>query len=145
MRRRSGPGWRTPPAPAGTCCGCPTGGAGLCRRRIGLTDVALADAAELLGRPLIAASSVVDSAVVRWTSALPAPRPGHADAVRTLRAALRPLRLAIVGAAVAGSGLAGVVADATVQASGRRLRTLDAVAGIAGGSPRRDPPEPGRR
>ena len=108
----------------------------------GLTDVALADAGELLGLR-IAASSVIDSAVVRWTSALPAPRPGHADAVRTLRAALRPLRLAIVGASVAGSGLAGVVADATLQAS-CLVADLDAVSGIAGGEPPATP-GPARR
>ncbi len=76
-----------------------------------LAAVTLADAAELLGvalRPV----DVVDHAVVRWPSALPAPRPGHAQAVQTLRTDLDEVQLAIVGAAVAGSGLAAVVGDA---------------------------------
>ncbi len=75
-----------------------------------------ADASELLGVPL-APVPVVDAAVVRWASALPAPRPGHAAAVTALRNALAPLRLHVVGAPVAGSGLAGVVADARMQAA----------------------------
>ena len=81
-----------------------------------LPRIALADAGVLLGVPLDA-GTVVDAAVVRWTSALPAPRPGHADAVTALRRALRPLHLHIVGAAVAGSGLSGVIADARSQAA----------------------------
>jgi oxygen-dependent protoporphyrinogen oxidase len=81
-----------------------------------LADVALADAAELLGVALSSAA-VVDHASVRWPSALPAPRPGHADAVHALRTELRQEGLAVVGAAVAGSGLAGVVADARQQAA----------------------------
>ena len=81
-----------------------------------LPAIALADAAELLGVPLTPAS-VVDAAVVEWSSALPAPRPGHAAAVRGLREALAAAGLAVVGAAVAGSGLAGVVADARAQAA----------------------------
>lgn len=95
-----------------------------------LPGLALADAAELLGVPL-SASRVLDADVVRWTAALPAPRPGHAEAVRVLRAELAGHELAVVGAAVAGSGLAGVVADARQQA--RRLieRSAD-VARIAG-------------
>lgn len=84
-----------------------------------LAAVALADAAELLGIALRPAD-VVDQAVVRWPAALPAPRPGHADAVRTLRTGLDSVNLAIVGAAVAGSGLAAVVGDARQQAA--RLR-----------------------
>jgi oxygen-dependent protoporphyrinogen oxidase len=98
----------------------------------GLASVGLDDAVELLGVALTA-GSVVDSAVVRWTAALPAPRPGHAESVRALRAALGPLGLSVVGAAAAGSGLAGVVADARLQSievSGH----LDAVAGVAPGS-----------
>ncbi|MET0965893.1 MAG: FAD-dependent oxidoreductase [Nakamurella sp.] len=81
-----------------------------------LPAIALADAAELLGVPLTSAS-VVDAAVVEWSSALPAPRPGHAAAVRGLREALAAAGLSVVGAAVAGSGLAGVVADARIQAA----------------------------
>ena len=76
-----------------------------------LAAVALADAAELLGVALRPAD-VVDHAVVRWPSALPAPRPGHAEAVQALRTDLDEVQLAIVGAAVAGSGLAAVVGDA---------------------------------
>jgi oxygen-dependent protoporphyrinogen oxidase len=94
-----------------------------------LTDIALHDAAELLGVEL-SATSVVDSAVVSWPSALPAPRPGHADAVRALRAHLAPLRLAVVGAAVAGSGLAGVVGDARREAAAL-IKRLGDVASIA--------------
>lgn len=89
-----------------------------------LPAVALRDAATLLGLPL-RTEDVVDSAVVSWPSALPAPRPGHAEAVRDLRAKLGRSGLAIVGAAVAGSGLAGVVADARTQAAASVVR-LDA-------------------
>jgi oxygen-dependent protoporphyrinogen oxidase len=78
--------------------------------------VALADATELLGIPL-SADQIVDSDVVHWPAALPAPRPGHAEAVRQLRGDLRGHRLAIVGAAVAGSGLAAVVGDARREAA----------------------------
>ena len=80
-----------------------------------LPGLALADASELLGLAL-SPSSVVDAAVVQWSSALPAPRPGHAAAVRELRAALGPASVSVVGAAVVGSGLAGVVTDARAAA-----------------------------
>ena len=80
-----------------------------------LPAIALTDAATLLGLPL-RGSDLVDSAVVSWPSALPAPRPGHATAVRGLRDELAVRGLAVVGAAVAGSGLAGVVTDARAQA-----------------------------
>ena len=94
-----------------------------------LPRMALADAGVLLGVPLNS-SSVVDAAVVRWTSALPAPRPGHTDAVSALRRAVEPLRLHIVGAPVAGSGLSGVVTDARNQAAALS-DALGAVAMIA--------------
>jgi oxygen-dependent protoporphyrinogen oxidase len=81
-----------------------------------LPTIALADAAELLGVRL-APAAVVDTAVVEWSSALPAPRPGHAAAVREMRQALAASGLYVVGAAVAGSGLAGVVTDAHTQAA----------------------------
>lgn len=81
-----------------------------------LADIALADAAELLGLALDM-TSVVDQAVVRWPSALPAPRPGHAEAVQALRTELERDGLGLVGAAVAGSGLAAVVGDARRQAA----------------------------
>ena len=80
-----------------------------------LPPIALADAGKLLGVTL-APASVADAAVVEWSSALPAPRPGHAAAVRELRQELTATGLSVVGAAVAGSGLAGVVADARTQA-----------------------------
>ncbi len=90
-----------------------------------VSAVALADAAELLGVALRPAD-VVDRAVVRWPSALPAPRPGHAEAVKALRTDLDGGHLAIVGAVVAGSGLAAVVGDARREAArlhaGRRPR-----------------------
>ena len=81
-----------------------------------LPSVALTDAGSLLGVPLRSAD-VVDSAVVSWPAALPAPRPGHAQAVAVLRQTLAERRLGVVGAAVAGSGLAGVIADARSQAA----------------------------
>ena len=81
-----------------------------------LVAVALADAAELLGVAL-RQRDLVDHSVVRWPAALPAPRPGHAEAVLKLRADLDRSCLAIVGAAVAGSGLAGVVGDARREAA----------------------------
>ena len=92
-----------------------------------LPSVALGDAGTLLGVRLRAAD-VVDSAVVSWPAALPAPRPGHAPAVAVLRQSLADHRLGIVGAAVAGSGLAGVIADARSQAAAVGSA---AVAGIA--------------
>ena len=75
-------------------------------------------------------AGIVDSAVVRWNSALPAPRPGHAEAARALREALAPLGVSVVGAAVAGSGLAGVVADARLQAASL-VERLSGVARVA--------------
>lgn len=80
-----------------------------------LPRIALADAADLLGVP-IAAGALVDADVVRWDAALPVPRPGHAAAVAALRAAAGPTGLTVVGAAVAGTGLGAVIADARAQA-----------------------------
>lgn len=94
-----------------------------------LPDIALRDAAELLGVDL-APAAVVDSSIVSWPSALPAPRPGHADAVHALRAQLAQPGLALVGAAVAGSGLAGVVGDARREAAAL-IKRLGDVASIA--------------
>ncbi len=76
-----------------------------------LPGIALQDASTLLGVDLPRAS-VVDAAVVRWASALPVPAPGHAAGVRALRDTLAPLDIEIAGSAVAGTGLAAVVADA---------------------------------
>lgn len=80
-----------------------------------LPGLALADAADLLGRPL-AAGALIDADVVHWDAALPVPRPGHAAAVTALRAAIGPAGLTVVGAAVAGTGLGAVIADARAQA-----------------------------
>lgn len=80
-----------------------------------LPAIALADASDLLGVPLTA-RSLIDTAVVRWDAALPVPRPGHAAAVTALRAATGPAGLTVVGAAVAGTGLGAVIADARAQA-----------------------------
>jgi protoporphyrinogen/coproporphyrinogen III oxidase len=94
-----------------------------------LPGLALADASDLLGVALRPAA-VVDVAVVTWTSALPAPRPGHADDVRALRADLQPRGLWVVGASVAGSGLAAVVGDARTQTTAM-IKQLNAVSSIA--------------
>ena len=80
-----------------------------------LPGIALTDASTLLGIHL-AGSAVIDSAVVRWSSALPVPAPGHAAGVTALRAALGPRGIDVVGSAVAGTGLAAVVADARKSA-----------------------------
>jgi len=94
-----------------------------------LLDISLADAGDLLGVELLA-STIADRAGVRWPAALPAPRPGHAEAVRRLRDELEQQSLAVVGAAVAGSGLAAVVTDARFQAT-RMAERLTGVSGIA--------------
>lgn len=77
-----------------------------------LADTALTDAAALTGVPL-PTSALVDSGVVRWSSALPRPQPGHRADMDRLRAevAQRP-GLFLTGSMVAGTGLAAVVADA---------------------------------
>jgi len=103
-----------------------------------LPGIALADAADLLGVPLDR-SAVVDSVVVRWESALPVPRPGHAAAVGELRAATAAQGLAVVGSAVAGTGLGAVIGDARQQA-----RTLAGVAGAKCGSNGSRPDRPVR-
>ncbi len=106
-----------------------------------LAQLAVRDAGVLLGVPLDV-DSLVDATVVRWESALPAPRPGHAAAVTALRNGLSPLGLHVVGASVAGSGLSGVVADARMQAAAVS-DALRAVAMIAFPSAAATP-EPGR-
>ncbi|MEN0128271.1 MAG: FAD-dependent oxidoreductase [Brevundimonas sp.] len=73
---------------------------------------ALADAATLLGTPLTA-DQVVAHSVVRWTQALPRPSAAHRDWVTAARAALADAPdVAVVGAWVAGNGLAAVIPDA---------------------------------
>jgi len=91
---------------------------------IELPGVALTDAGTLLGLDL-PRSAVVDAAVVRWSSALPVPAPGHAARVSALRAMLDPRGIEVVGSAVAGTGLAAVVADAR-KAAERMRDTLEA-------------------
>ena len=93
-------------SPAG---GCPTDASGL-------VDQALADATVLTGIGL-RRESLLDSDVVRWTAALPRPRPGHVTAMNALRDQVenRP-GLALTGSMVAGTGLAAVVTDARAVA-----------------------------
>ncbi len=83
---------------------------------LALTDLALDDAATLTGVPMDSAC-LVGSAVVRWTSALPRPQPGHRVAMTQLRDEVgsRP-GLQLTGSMVAGTGLAAVVADARAVA-----------------------------
>ena len=82
-----------------------------------LAAVALADAAVLTGVGLHE-EQVEASTVVRWPTLAPA-SPGHPGRVRTLRAELPGGgSLAVVGAVVAGTGLAAVVQDARLAARG---------------------------
>jgi oxygen-dependent protoporphyrinogen oxidase len=79
--------------------------------------VALADAAELLGVRL-GGSQLRDHALVRFPEQLRAPRTGQRQAMARFRLDLsRWPSLAVTGAAVAGTGLAGVVADAVTSAA----------------------------
>ena len=82
-----------------------------------LLPLALADAAALTGVPLLP-RHLQEGAVVRWTSALPRPQPGHRAAMNGLRerVAARP-GLRLTGSLVAGTGLAAVVADARAVAT----------------------------
>ncbi len=84
-----------------------------------LVDLALRDAAVLLGVPL-PADAVEGTAVVRWTQALPRPSAAHQAAVTEVRSAAAALPgVAVCGAWAAGNGLASVVPDA--QAAARTL------------------------
>lgn len=76
-----------------------------------LFQAALADASELLGVPLTA-EDVLDHDVVRWSGALPFAAVGHRQRVAAVRelCAAEP-GLDVVGAWLAGTGLAAVVAD----------------------------------
>jgi protoporphyrinogen/coproporphyrinogen III oxidase len=80
-----------------------------------LPDLALRDAADLLG---VSLPDPAEVAVTRWAATVPRPGPGFRDAVQALHAQL-PAQVAVTGAAVAGTGLAAVVADA--DAAGRRV------------------------
>lgn len=76
-----------------------------------LVTLAMRDAAHLLGAEL-PASCLVDADVIRWEQALARSSAGHAELVREFRAAAGALdRVAAVGAWLAGTGLAAVVAD----------------------------------
>lgn len=76
-----------------------------------LVTLAMRDAAHLLGVEL-PASCLVAADVIRWDQALARSSSGHAELVQDFRAAAGALdRVAAVGAWLAGTGLAAVVAD----------------------------------
>lgn len=76
-----------------------------------LFATALADASLLLQTPLERAD-VIGWDVVRWVGALPSAAVGHADRVAAVRAAVAEVPgLEVVGAWLAGTGLAAVTAD----------------------------------
>lgn len=81
-----------------------------------LRAVALQEAGALLGVPLTT-EQLVDTDVIRWSGALPAPSAGHREAVRQFRSRLAAAAptLALVGAGWAGTGLAAVVGDTELQ------------------------------
>ena len=81
-----------------------------------LAALALADAGDLLGRPL--AASAVATRVVRWGGSLPQPAVGHVERIARVRAAVATLpALAVCGAAVEGVGIPACIAAATRAAS----------------------------
>ncbi|MFB9955548.1 protoporphyrinogen/coproporphyrinogen oxidase [Cellulomonas denverensis] len=78
----------------------------------GLTDLALHDASAILGVPLDR-SRLRASARVTWRQGLPVPSAAHRETVRRVREVVAEVPgLAVVGAWVAGNGLASVVPDA---------------------------------
>ena len=82
-----------------------------------LTDLALRDAAAVLGVPL-RREQVRAAARVRWRQGLPVPSAAHRETVRRVRAAVAEVPgLAVVGAWVSGNGLASVVPDARAAAA----------------------------
>lgn len=82
-----------------------------------LHDLAVADASTLLGVP-VSAADVVGWDVVRYDAALPFATTGHRDRVDAFRAALAEHPgLDVVGAWLAGTGLASVVADTRARTS----------------------------
>ncbi len=85
---------------------------------------ALADASVLLQVPL-GVDDVVGWDVVRWIGALPSAAVGHRDRVAAVRAAVdRVPGLEVVGAWLAGTGLAAVTADTRTRIAGL-LEQLD--------------------
>jgi oxygen-dependent protoporphyrinogen oxidase len=82
-----------------------------------LPAAALTDAAALLGVEL-RERDVLGTAIVHWPGSQPQAREGHAVAVARLRSAAASVPgLAVTGAALAGTGLAAVVADAEAQSA----------------------------
>lgn len=82
-----------------------------------LADLALRDAAAVLGVPL-RADQVRATARVRWRQGLPVPSAAHRRTVQQVRTAVAGVPgLAVVGAWVAGNGLASVVPDARTTAA----------------------------
>ncbi|WP_211229233.1 protoporphyrinogen/coproporphyrinogen oxidase [Nakamurella lactea] len=80
-----------------------------------LPSAALLDAGALLGIEL-REQDVRGSAVVHWPGSLPQAREGHTAAVARLRGAAASFPgLAVAGSALAGNGLAAVVADSEAQ------------------------------
>jgi oxygen-dependent protoporphyrinogen oxidase len=78
-----------------------------------LTALALADAADLLGRRL----DPIATRVVRWGGSLPQPVVGHVDRIARLRAAVAAVPgLAVCGAALDGVGVPACVAAARTAA-----------------------------
>ncbi|MCC3268018.1 protoporphyrinogen oxidase [Arthrobacter gengyunqii] len=79
---------------------------------------ALADASVLLQIPL-GVDDVVGWDVVRWVGALPSAAVGHHDRVAAVRAAVEAVPgLEVVGAWLAGTGLAAVTADTRTRIAG---------------------------
>lgn len=79
---------------------------------------ALADASALLQIPL-GVDDVVGWDVVRWVGALPSAAVGHRDRVAAVRAAVDAVPgLEVVGAWLAGTGLAAVTADTRARIAG---------------------------
>jgi len=89
-----------------------------------LAALALADAADLLARPL----APVAVRVVRWGGALPQPAVGHVVRIAGVRAALA----GVPGLALAGAALDGVGVPACIAAAGRAA--ADVLAGLPGRS-----------
>jgi oxygen-dependent protoporphyrinogen oxidase len=83
-----------------------------------LTALAVADAADLLARPLVP----VASRVVRWGGSLPQPAVGHVERIERLRAAVA----AVPGLAVCGAALDGVGIPACIAAADRAALELAA-------------------
>ena len=93
----------------------------------GLFTQALADASALLQVPL-GVDDVVGWDVVRWVGALPSAAVGHRDRVAAVRAAVDQMPgLEVVGAWLAGTGLAAVTADTRTRVTAllAQLEQLD--------------------